>query len=236
MLRIIYLMIGLVLISSCQPRNRNVDTSTEGEEDQSELSFNDSIPVPVSFTRLTSAEGDLNKDGIAEKIIIYNTPRTTDMGTEREIHIFQKGKTNWELWHQTTGGLLPSEHGGIFGDPFSAARIERGCIVIEHFGGSRQKWSYLHRYRFQSQDWELIGTTVGFGTPCESWETFDYNLSTGQINYKMEKEDCEGEQESSVITKQENFLVTQDDLPSMDNMYPGNNGVEIPNTDLVFYY
>ncbi|MEM6379414.1 MAG: hypothetical protein AAF705_14495 [Bacteroidota bacterium] len=236
MVRYFYLAISLCLLTSCQPQNTTSESDDAPQEVQKEIVFIDTIPTPPGFKILAEAEGDLNKDQQNEKIIIYDTPRETEMGTEREIRVFQKGPTNWLLWHQTSGGILPSEHGGIMGDPFSDARIERGCIVIEHFGGSRQKWTYLHRYRFQNEDWELIGATVGFGVPCDNWETFDYNLSTGGINYKSEKENCESEDGTSKILKQESYSVTQDDLPNMDGMYPGNNGVEIPNSDLVFYY
>lgn len=236
MIRFCFLMISLCLCFSCQPKKEAPPEVTNPTETTPTIVFKDSIPTPTGFRILAQAEGDLDKDQQTEKIVIYDTPRETEMGTEREIHIFRKGPENWMLWHKTSGGVLPSEHGGVFGDPFSDARIERGCIVVEHFGGSRQKWSYLHRYRFQNEDWELIGTTVGFGDPCETWETFDYNLSTGAINYKSEQENCEQEDGTSKTLKAENFRLTSDDLPSMDSMYPGNNGVEIPNTDLVFFY
>ncbi|GAB5551670.1 MAG: hypothetical protein Sapg2KO_12610 [Saprospiraceae bacterium] len=236
MIRFCYLILGFGLLFSCQPKKDTVTSETEQPIAPAKIVFNDTIPTPEGFTVLLEAEGDLDKDRQAEKVVIYDTPIETEMGTERAIHIFRKGPENWMLWHKTTGGILSSGHGGMFGDPLNDVRIERGCIVLEHFGGSRQKWAYLHRYRFQNEDWELIGTTVGFGVPCESWETFDYNLSTGNLDYKLEQEKCGDEGGTSKVLKKESFTLTQDDLPSMDSMYPGNNGVEIPNTDLVFYY
>lgn len=236
MVRYFYFIILLCLLFACQaPKDTNAEQKTASEVSTG-VEFNDTILVPEGFKVLAQAEGDLNKDQQVERIIIYDTPRETEMGTEREIHIFRKGRENWLRWHKTSGGILPSKHGGIFGDPFADARIERGCIVLEHFGGSRQKWSYVHRYRFQNEDWELIGATIGFGVPCDTWETFDYNLSTGEIDHKIEQDNCEEPDSSTKVLKQERFTVTQDDLPSLDNMYPGNNGIEIPNTDLVFYY
>ena len=69
--------------------------------------------------------------------------------------------------YKAIGGVLPSEHGGMMGDPFEGLSIDRKCIVIHHFGGSRDKWKYTHRFRNQNRDWELVGSTIQFGAVCD---------------------------------------------------------------------
>jgi len=145
--------------------------------------------TPNSFKILDEIEGDLDKDGVSEKVIVYDTEKETDFGTERQIYIYKKNNDKWELWEKSIGAILPSQHGGMMGDPFEGISIERNCIVINHFGGSRQKWNYTHRFRYQSGDFQLIGATVTFGSPCDYFFTFDYNLSNGKINYEKETED-----------------------------------------------
>ena len=142
------------------------------------------IQKPKSFKIIEEIEGDLDKDGISEKVIVYDTEKEIDLGTERQIYIYKKKKNNWELWEKSIGAILPSEHGGMMGDPFEGISIERNCIVINHFGGSRQKWNYTHRFRFQSGEFQLIVATVNFGSPCAYFESLDYNISNGKIKYK----------------------------------------------------
>ena len=198
------------------------------ENKQSEL-----INTPKSFKILSETEGDLDKDGISEKVVVYDTEKDTDLGTERQIFIYKKKDNKWELWKKSVGAILPSQHGGMMGDPFEGISIERNCIVINHFGGSRQKWNYTHRFRFQSGEFQLIGATVHFGSPCDYFFTFDYNLSNGKIIYEKETEDCENE--NSKIEKEE-MIRKLETLPIMNGFYPGNTELKFPKSETTIYY
>ncbi len=191
------------------------------------------IQTPKSFKILDQIEGDLDKDGVSEKVIVYDTEKETDLGTERQIFIYKKINDKWELWKNSIGAILPSQHGGMMGDPFEGISIERNCIVINHSGGARQKWNYTHRYRFQSGEFQLIGATVNFGSPCDYYFNFDYNLSNGRINYEQETSDCKNK--SSKIEKKE-IIRKPKTLPTMSNFYPGNNKFTFPNSETIIYY
>lgn len=191
------------------------------------------VQIPESFKILKEIEGDLDKDGVSEKVIVYDTEKETDFGTERQIFIFKKMNNKWEFWKKSVGAILPSKHGGMMGDPFEGISIERNCIVINHFGGSRQKWNYTHRFRYQNGDFQLIGATINFGSPCDYFLTTDYNLSNGKINYKKETEDCENK--SSKI-EEENIILKLETLPIMDGFYPGNNELKFPKSETKIYY
>ena len=191
------------------------------------------IQKPKSFMIIEEIEGDLDKDGIYEKVIVYDTEKEIDLGTERQIYIYKRKKNNWELWKKAIGAILPSEHGGMMGDPFEGISIERNCIVINHFGGSRQKWNYTHRFRFQSGEFQLIGATVNFGSPCDYFESLDYNLSNGKIKYEKEIENCE--KETSKIKKKE-MIRKLESLPTMNGFYPGDNEIKFPNSEITMYY
>jgi hypothetical protein len=191
------------------------------------------IQKPKSFKVLEEIEGDLDKDGISEKVIVYDTEKEIDLGTERHIYIYKRKNNNWKLWKKSTGAILPSEHGGMMGDPFEGISIERNCIVINHFGGSRQKWNYTHKFRFQSGEFQLIGATVNFGSPCDYFESLDYNLSNGKIKYEKEIENCE--KETSKIVKKE-MIRKLESLPTMNGFYPGDNEIKFPNSEITMYY
>ncbi|WP_308990388.1 hypothetical protein QLS71_002750 [Mariniflexile litorale] len=191
------------------------------------------IQTPKSFKILDETKGDLDKDGISEKVIVYDTEKETDLGTERQIFIYKINNDKWELWKKSVGAILPSKHGGMMGDPFEGISIERNCIVINHFGGSREKWNYTHRFRYQSGDFQLIGATVNFGSPCDYFFNFDYNLSNGKINYEKKTEDCENE---SSKTEKEEMVRKLETLPTMNGFYPGNNELKFPKPETTIYY
>lgn len=192
-----------------------------------------------NFNKIGEALGDLDNDSIPEKVVVYDTNKETEFGTQREIHIFKKTENSWTLWQKNTGAVLPSKHGGVWGDPFQEINIENGAIKIYHFGGSRYKWQYIHQYKYLENDWKLIEATVEFGAFCDYYETLNYNLITGNIIYKKEEEKCDRankiNQEKEII---ESLELTQklEQLPNMNGFYPGNNEIVIPQNNNTIYY
>lgn len=191
------------------------------------------VSVPAGYTLLAEASGDLNRDGQNELVLVLDTGEDGDLGSLRELRIYQRQQQQWRLWHTSRGAVLPSQHGGMMGDPFVGVDVKQHALVIEHFGGSRQKWSYVHRYRFQQHDWHLIGATINFGAPCDRQESYDYNLSTGGMKVVITLDDCDSEQLSE---QKHAFKLKRAGLPKMDGFYPGDNELTLPKKDLVVYY
>ncbi|MCR6641208.1 MAG: hypothetical protein NVV82_19975 [Sporocytophaga sp.] len=210
-------------------------TPIGGLKDLRELFKEENVRV---YKILAEAQGDLDKDSINEKVVVYDTGEEGDMGTIRNIEIFKLSGKQWKLWHSSSGAVLPSQHGGPMGDPFEGVTVEKGCIAIYHSGGGRYKWFYTHRYRFQKGEWYLIGTTIRYGEPACNLNTFDYNLSTGKIEATIEEWPCEEEAEDEGEDKKEefSFVVKPAKLPLMDGFYPGDNKVQISKKDKSFYY
>ena len=194
----------------------------------------DTIQTPDNYRKLDSEKGDLDKDGVDEMVIVYDTPRETDFGTEREIHIFKQEANSWKLWHKAVGAIMPSEHGGMMGDPFEGIDIENNTIITRHFGGSRSKWKYVHRFRFQGGKWELIGATIETFDSCALDTSFDYNLSTGKAFYLVKSENCETEK-TKLITE-EFFDKKMNQLPQLDGFQSGYNELIIPNTEITVHF
>jgi hypothetical protein len=147
-----------------------------------------------NFTLLQEISGDLDKDSIAEKVQVFNTTDTSDMGIVRELRILNYQQKQWKLWKSSRLAIMKSEEGGMMGDPFESISIKKGILIIEHFGGSSWKWSHTDKYRFQNGEFQLIGYTSTYGKPCNYWINNDFNLSTGKYIYKKEPEACEGEE------------------------------------------
>ncbi len=232
----------IIFLTSCSNNNTSKTKlkASEKESIKSENSieshFDKSIDVPKGYKIIGEATGDLNKDKIEEKVIVYNTDRNEDMGIIREIHIFKKGKSTWEKWHSSIGAVLPSNHGGMMGDPFEEVKVENGCLVIRQSGGSREKWSYTHRYRNQNNSWELIGATINYYTPEDFSETLDYNLSNGKISYSKEIDLTYKETPTENKNIKLDFIKKLKTLPKMHGFYPGNNQITLPENIGTFYY
>lgn len=191
------------------------------------------IQTPKTFKALQTKDGDLDKDGIPERVVVYNTPKMTDMGTQRQIYIYKKQNTQWVLWQTIIGAVLPSKHGGMMGNPFEGMSIINHCIVLYHAGGSRERWHYTHKFRYQNNQFQLIGATTNVNMPCNSIISFDYNLSNGKMIYKKETAYCQ--KENTVILKKE-YTVKPKQLPTMTGFYPGNNKLVLPNSKITVYY
>lgn len=240
------LLFPVVLLVACQrPQSKSDTQETTASITSDSVSPGpspvsvDTIAAPAGLTKLGTATGDLDKDGRPETVIVYDSQRESkdEMGTERELHIFKMKDGKWELWHKSLGAVMPSQSGGMMGDPFQQVTIENGCIVLHHFGGSREKWTNMHRFRFQDDDWKLIGATVNFGAPCEYWTNFDYNLSTGKIVYEKKTEDCSESAEKPKTTKiSKSFTHKLKLLPGMDEFKPGENEVKLPGLEDTFYF
>ncbi|UBH29557.1 hypothetical protein [Aeromonas enteropelogenes] len=183
------------------------------------------------------AMGDLDKDGIDEKVIVLDTGLDGEIGTQRTLLIYKKKQDKWVLWHSSQGPILDSAHGGMMGDPFISVDIQRGAIVIDHFGGSRHKWSYTHRYRFNNKAWYLIGATINYGAPCEGFFNFDFNVMTGKAIYKTYQDGCIDEEVASNFkTEQKEISVPVTKPIDMDEFYPGSNKLDIKEIGQEIYY
>jgi len=233
------LFLCLIITACTDKKNQGAPGDVTENDSTTAAPVAQDVPIrtPDGYEVMGDTLGDLDKDNIEERVIVYNTNRQTDMGSERELHIYKQNDKGWERWHQSTGPVMPSENGGVMGDPFQGISIENGSLVINHFGGSRQKWAYTHRYRYQNETWQLIGATVNNGAPCDYFEDFDFNLSTGKIIYKKTIEDCETSEDNPVTkTQEKTFTHKLKTLPSMDGFHPGENEISFPKTDITFYY
>ena len=201
----------------------------------SQQKYIENLDENLNLEIIEQVSGDLNNDGIDERVIVYNTNRMTDFGIEREIHIYRMKNDNWELWIKTTKGLRKSEEFGMVGD--FGIEVKNKTLVIYHSGGGNWKWVETHKYRFQDDSFYLIGVTIQYGTLCNYWQNLDYNLVTGDIHYKKEFEICNenGEWVKSKF-ESENFNNKPIKLPNLLNIEIGKNKIITPKLRAEMYY
>lgn len=143
---------------------------------------------PKGSEIIQTVDGDLDGDGIPEKVMIYNTQDVTDSGNIREIQILKKVNGKWTILEKSRNAVLGSKGGGMMGDPYQDTEIKKGILMITQAGGSSWKWGYTDKYRFQNGRFELIGYASTYGKPEEYFSSVDFNLSTGQLNFEKEVE------------------------------------------------
>ncbi|MDO3412501.1 hypothetical protein QWJ34_22240 [Saccharibacillus sp. CPCC 101409] len=145
---------------------------------------------------LARTEGDLNKDGIPDLALVIEQDGEDGEPLPRSLLLaFGDGKGAYRLSEIAERVVLSADEGGVWGDPFRSVAIERGAVVIRHYGGSADRWYNTFRFRYQNEDWVLIGITrgvyfTGNELPEEADED-DFNLLTG--DYTSKRTDSEGQ-------------------------------------------
>ena len=177
---------------------------------------------------ITEKQGDLDKDGIPEKVVVYNTDTLTELGLIRLLCIYKKdANNNWKVWKKSNTAILKSKEGGTMGDPFQEIEIKNGILAIKHYGGSSWHWSYTHKYRYQNNDFYLIGvsTTNSFR---EDNTVFDYNLSTSKAIYTSYI--------NGVLSNKEVFKHKMKAVPKLNNMHFGKHQISTPKLKKSIYF
>lgn len=183
---------------------------------------------------LVSRGADLNGDGEADRLEIVTTKEKNDgLGFKRQLVVYTGEGADLDAWYTADDVILSTKHGGMTGDPLKGVRIENGTIVIGHAGGSREKWNYVHRFRWQDGDFQLIGVTVESDDPCTKLTKLDYNLSTGAADYSTTPQNCDtGEKGSTAILS---FQKKQPQL-SMNGFTTGEYSIKGPGMAESMYY
>jgi hypothetical protein len=178
------------------------EVNTEFEEKPTDNNDLNSL-IPLGWGILIKdepviAEGDLNNDGIKDvATIIEELKSETEWAPQRALLIAFGTKNDNDTYTLSIiadNVILPSDAGGVWGDPFKSLSIDRGSVVVSDYGGSNWRWYSTCRFRFQENDWYLIGVTMGeyyTGTQTsENGDEEDYNLLTG--DYIIRKTDENG--------------------------------------------
>ena len=176
------------------------------------------VEFPDEYKVLTQASGDLTGDLIDEKVMVLNTGQIGDMGEERVLLVFKVENEEWKMIHRASGPIMPSEHGGVMGDPLQSVSVENGAIVIKHYGGSRTKWDYTHQFKYHGGKWELVKAILVDEDTCIEREKFDYNLLSGRVVYSHVRQICDNgnEPRTREILSKAGFVSKMETLPQMN--------------------
>ncbi|MDM1453942.1 hypothetical protein [Myroides odoratimimus] len=159
--------------------------------------------VPKNWKIVSTAKGDLNKDGIEDLVlVIKNTDASNVIKNEslgqnlldtnpREVLVFFKDKShNYRLVERNSKGFVPSENSvenPCLSDPFDEVSIVNN-ILIWRFNywsscGTYFSSNMTYKFRYQHNNFELIGA-----------DYYQFSRSTGEgmhisINFSIKKKE-----------------------------------------------
>jgi len=176
---------------------------------QDDVHFDHKIPgtgrslsdfIPKGCDTLATATGDLNKDGKNDLVLaIYDTAENTNMDAARMLVILFKTDEGYTLKVKSDQLLLCKGCGGVFGDPFNGIEISKNVLTVSHYGGSAWRWSYIRKFRYQKDEFCLIGKTdysYWDVKHCDKYDEFagtefeETNFVTGDHVVKKISENC----------------------------------------------
>jgi len=144
--------------------------------------------IPQGWEMLGRDEGDLNKDGLDDFVLALRNKAEEGEDNKTEdlprllIILFRTPQGGLRLSASSDRALLCQKCGGVFGDPFQEVTVEKGAVVIKHFGGSTARWASVNRFRYQKGEWFLIGKTYSTQNVfSKKGSTTDSNLLTGIV-------------------------------------------------------
>jgi hypothetical protein len=142
---------------------------------------------------LVEEYGDLDGDGIDEKVEVFDTSDTTSLGTIRLLRISKNQGGRWHVLEESENAIYRSQEGGMVGEPLKSVAITDRQLVIEHHGGSGWKWGSIDKYIIAKGAFQLVFFTTYYGQQCEYWQQFDFDISSRRVTYKKVYQKCSGE-------------------------------------------
>jgi hypothetical protein len=197
--------------------------------------------LPKSYQKVFETKGDLDKDGIEEIVYVYNTDKKIEnLGFERELYICKIIDGKIKLWTNNKSILWKSNDFGFYSENRFKMSIEianNTLILTQTFNSnSRHSQTYKNIFRFQNNDWFLIGSNCTYDDNCEFNFEYDINFSIKKVIVSEEYHNCEDDEKIPPKSYYKNFTYNFKEIPKMEGFISGKNQIKIPKTKKYFYY
>jgi hypothetical protein len=206
--------------------------------------------IPAGYKKIVEVKGDLDKDGKAETVIVYNSNKRNyedfNRGFQREIFILKNENGKLKIWKKNSTAILGSKTG--FSPEYNTLPeviIKNGAIIISQSYNTNSRhtytytytYTYKHTYRFQNNDFHLIGSVIKFDDTCQFNRFSEVNFSTKKVIVDDQYYPCfEDDKEPLEKDFHKEFNYNWEAPIKMDNFTPGETVIKIPNSDQYFIY
>ncbi|WP_312306164.1 hypothetical protein [Chryseobacterium sp.] len=146
--------------------------------------------VPEGYKKISEARGDLDQDGRDEIVMVFNTnTRATkeeypETDYKRVLYILKNTANGLKVWKEAYGFLISSGMGFSpeYNSPPEVSIKNNALTIHQEFNtNSRHRLAYRHTFRFQNNDFYLIGSQENFDDTCEFNILHEVNFSTGKV-------------------------------------------------------
>ena len=169
--------------------------------------FSQEFNIPVGYTKVLEVKGDLNKDGIEETVVVYNTDeKEPEIGFKRVLCIFEIKNGKRILLKKNATILRNSTDNGFYNtsnsenaDPLDTFIVKKNTLIIQQkrFHNSRRATQSKLIFRCQENDWFLIGSTCHYYDTCLFEEVHDINFSTNKVHITKDTSSCDDDEKES---------------------------------------
>ena len=153
--------------------------------------------VPNGWTIIDSAKGDLNKDGIADAVVILqhlDSVTLIKLGdtviTQPRILLVLFKTYSDKLFHliERSNTFISSHDNSIMDDPYQGLTIEKGILKIDfrlfYNAGGWYTSSSTYKFRYDNRKFALIGADLfTIHRATLEYEDYSYNFLTNKKRY-----------------------------------------------------
>lgn len=147
--------------------------------------------IPKGWQLRDSAGSDFNNDKIRDlALVLVADNEEEELGDCNRTLVILQGlnASTYKLAGYSRDAVLCKRCGGVFGDPYESISFKKNVLNINHYGGSAWRWTKNFTFRFQKNQWELIGlseSTYWTLGECEDAGASGYGLD--EVNFSTAK-------------------------------------------------
>ncbi|MBO9562788.1 MAG: hypothetical protein J7621_08445 [Niastella sp.] len=115
--------------------------------------------IPDGYFIIDTCSGDLNLDNENDFLILLgkkgedSLSRLGDEPVKRRLLVLTHDKgEHFNLAAQSDNAVYCYSCGGILGDPYQQLVIKNGYFSVEHYGGSRYRWTRIVTFKYSPAD------------------------------------------------------------------------------------
>lgn len=132
--------------------------------------FSDTSIFPSGYVVLDSAYGNLNLDAFTDAVLVFGHASETEGATyserPRALLIFlgdSSGTLNMVVRNDNI--VYTEVEGQMFGESFAGIEIDSGTLRVNHYGGSRFRWTadYMFEYDAEKSSWFYTRSYASMG-------------------------------------------------------------------------
>lgn len=137
--------------------------------------------IPKGYAILDTAFGDFNADTFTDAIVILKDPKEEDSYDLKRPLLILIGQSGggFTLKGRNDQVVLCKTCGGVWGNPFEGVKVKGRYFSIEHYGGSRYRWSQVVTFKYDP----LVNDFVLHRDAGENYDNANPNV-VKEVNYR----------------------------------------------------